>query len=235
MVVIITNGGLKIKPWIPLVVSLAAFSAIVATAVYLLVPTSAPPSKAPGTKTELQKQPTPGSAKAAQAPTGNDQDFHRENVQVVTEPPVPFPQSKAAKAIKDAFTLLGQGTLKSQYKAPPELWNVVEHNMSTRDLAPGLDSFYTSIMLKGSYQIVGNVIPGPDVTAPKSESGRRVEHKVVYLLLQQGETWWQIKARAEFLTYADGRVLISQLTWAVMEMARIEPGLLPKYKAAHGL
>lgn len=225
---------------------LLAFS-VVAVAMSVMVytwmnrPMHAPPAKPIQGEEVADKGkvsgPAPPDAAQALTQSGSDEESIRPSaVQVNRIPPVPFHESTSGKVLVKAFALLAQGSQEGgRWRAPATLWDVMERELPSRDLPPGLDGFQTAVLRRGPFTVMGRPLAGPVLGEPRVERGRTVDSRVVYLLLKQGETWWQIKVRADFLTLGDGRTLISQATLAVMESNRLDPGILPQYTKAHGV
>lgn len=219
----------------PLLAGLVAAGSVIGGLVYALVSAS---EKAPGLEppAAVTSPAQPEGEQTAPIPS-SDANLRPKNIEVNTEkPPVPFHEGPQGQTIIKVFGLLAQGKSTAQDHEPvPDLWTVVERNLPNRVIPSGMKDFYDGVMVRGPWWVMGRPISSVPLAQPTSERGRIVEARYVYLLIQQGDQWMQVKVLAEFLSYPDGRTPIAQGTLAVSELRVLDAALVPKYKAAHGL
>jgi len=226
-----SNYEISVRRLWPLLAGLVAAGVVVGAVLYALTTNSGDAAA--------------GSVPVADAPTepatahehGTDTDLRPVQVAVNTaSPPLPFHEAPQGKVIVRVFDLLAAGTVTSQgYEEAPGLWDVVERNLNNYILPSGMRDFYDNVMAKGPWRVVGRPIASPPTTKPFSERGRLVEPRFVYLLINQGARYMQAKVQVDFLTYGDGRVLVSQAGLAIKEMKVLDESLVTKYMAAHGV
>lgn len=159
-------------------------------------------------------------------------------VPVVTGEVEPLPDAEAGALLMRAFDLMSQGSVTAGgWQPPDELWDLVERNVQTGAVPPAFTTFYNRVMRHGHWEAVGTALPVRRVGEPRMVRGRAVDSRELYVLVRSSPgddaEWYQVKVRADFLHYLDGRILISLATLGAVEINRLDPDLVPRYRSVH--
>lgn len=165
-------------------------------------------------------------------------DQPEAEVPVVIGDVEPLPDAEAGALLMRALGLMSQGSVTaSGWQPPDELWDLVERNVQAGAVPPAFSTLYNRVIRHGHWEAVGTALPVRRLGEPRMVRGRAVDTRELYVLVRSSPgdevEWYQVKVRADFLHYLDGRVLISLATLGAVEINRLDPDLVPRYRSVH--